>query len=141
MAKAECQGNFLDVPQAPPSQQAQCHALHVTQKLVSLRSPHSLSVKGSTKCSYAQDSNLVATLDFCLSPPSTSKALYQSILPSNSLLNLSSLLRKKLPSPLSRTTAIHSSFSCCYTPPSGATVLLQKCVSLRCLKPCNCPIS
>lgn len=65
----------------------------------------------------------------------------QSILPSNSLLNLSSLLRKKLPSPLSRTTAIYSSFSCCYTPPSGATVLLQKCVSLRCLKPCNCPIS
>lgn len=63
-AKAEGQYHFLDVPQALPTQQDQCQALHLTLRLASLCSPYSPSVNSSTTRSWAQDSNLACHLGF-----------------------------------------------------------------------------
>lgn len=63
MAKVECPYDFLDVPQALPTQQAPCQVitpgtlLPLLSTLLVCACPH--------MCSCAQESNLAATLDFC----------------------------------------------------------------------------
>lgn len=63
MAKVECPYNFLDGPQALPTQQAPCQVIALGTLLPLLSTL--LVCECPLMCSCAQKSNLAAMLDFC----------------------------------------------------------------------------